>query len=116
MVIFAMHTLGAMFAHIDPTSVLMVGAMLLACGSSSLLVVRITNPRLGGLGWLGAAFFTGGLGAALLAFGQGGNPAASLLCDLLVLSAVVLLHVGVLETRQHITRFPNFGAVLMLIL
>lgn len=104
-----------MFAHIDPTSVLIVGAILLACGSASLLIVRVTNPKLGGLGWLGAAFLSGGSGAFLVAVDRGFGFPVTLPADLLVLLSVVLLRIGIFEIRQIPKPFPTTGLVLMAI-
>ena len=112
---FLIYSIAPMLAHIDPTSVLIVGAMLLACGSASLLIVRVTNPKLGGLGWLGATFLSGGFGALLLAVGRGFGFPVSLPADLLVLLSVVLLRIGILEIRQIPKPFPATGLALMAI-
>lgn len=82
-------------------SILLISAVLLACGCAGLLAVRAISPRLLGLGWLGAAFASGGAGAMLL-FSSDRLPRllSVLTADLLVLAAFVLLHAGVLELTE----------------
>ena len=46
--------------------ILLLAALILTAGSAGLLIVRLTNPRLKGLGFLGAAFAIGGAGAGML--------------------------------------------------
>ncbi len=79
------------------TAILIFGTTLLACGSVSLLVVRLASPRLRGVGLLSAAFATGAFGAGLMMV-----PATLPLCsvlgaDLNLLFSFVLLHVAVLR-------------------
>jgi diguanylate cyclase (GGDEF)-like protein len=95
------HTMVTMLAKIDSGTVLLMGAALLACGSASLLLVRLSNPRLRGLGWLGCAFLSGGVGAMLIASPISSFYFASfLVSDFLILLAMALLHAGVLEMQQ----------------
>ncbi|HLI76924.1 MAG TPA: hypothetical protein VKV02_08255, partial [Acidobacteriaceae bacterium] len=46
--------------------VLLLGVLLLAGGSISLLIVRLCSPGLQGVGWFSAAFAAGACGAGLL--------------------------------------------------
>ena len=96
--------------------ILLVGVVVLICGSLGLFVVRAHSRRLNGLGWLALAFLLGGIGAALLAFDNLG-PAFILvsIADVLVLSAFILLHVSVSRLITGERRFPLLGATLLLI-
>jgi multidrug transporter EmrE-like cation transporter len=101
-------------AQLDAGSILVVGSILLACGSGGLLVVRLSNPRLKGLGWLGAAFASGGLGALLLTLSHGlPRLVGVVLSDLLILTAFVLLHVAIQEMRRGQTIWPKLGTALI---
>jgi len=105
-----------LLAQIDSASVLIFGALLLACGSVSLLIVRLSNPRLRGLGWLGSSFLVGGVGAFLIASPIRQIPYGSaLVSDLLILLSLVMLHLGILEMRQEPSRIPRTGTVLLAI-
>jgi diguanylate cyclase (GGDEF)-like protein len=105
-----------LMSQIDSASVLILGALLLACGSGSLLVVRLTNPRLRGLGWLGGSFLVGGIGAFLIASPIREIPFVSaFVSDLLILLSLVLLQIGILEMRQERSRMPRTGMVLLAI-
>jgi diguanylate cyclase (GGDEF)-like protein len=100
-------------AQLDASSILTVGSLLLACGSGGLLVVRLSNPRLKGLDWLGAAFASGGMGALLLTlFHRIPRFFGIVLPDLLVLVAFVLLHVAILDLRGGRSRWPKLGTAL----
>jgi diguanylate cyclase (GGDEF)-like protein len=96
--------------------ILLLGAALLACGSAGLLIVRLTNPRLGGLGWLGAAFASGGIGAVLLLTSDR-TPVfvGTLLADGFLLLAFVLIHMAVLELEERSSMFPGLGIALLTI-
>jgi diguanylate cyclase (GGDEF)-like protein len=75
-----------------------ISALLLGCGSVGLLMIRFHNPRLLGLGWLGAALGAGGVGALLLLIDPRRVPLVSvLLPDLLVLAAFAFLNLAVME-------------------
>ena len=94
-------------------SILIVGAMVLACGCAGLLMVRFDNPRLLGLGWLGAALAAGGAGALLLLLSNLDLPLLFiLLADLLVLAAFVLMHVAVREVLT-LSGAPSMGLALL---
>ena len=94
--------------------ILMLGVVVLACGSVGLLVVRLTNPLLRGLGWLGAAFVCGCVGAGLLLLdGQVSGALSIGAADVFVLLAFVLLHVGVLELDEADSLMPSFGMILL---
>lgn len=82
-------------------SILLISAAILGCGCAGLLAVRAISPRLLGLGWLGVAFASGGMGAMLLFLADHLPRLLSVLAaDLLVLAAFVLLHAGVLELME----------------
>jgi len=103
-------------AQLDVTSVFAVGSLLMTCGSGGLLVVRLSNPRLRGLDWLGATFISGGMGALLLAlFDHLPVFASIVLSDLLVLLAFVLLHVAILDLRRAPSLWPRLGLTLVAI-
>lgn len=94
--------------------ILLLGAAVLTCGSVGLLIVRLSNPLLRGLGWLGAAFATGAAGSILLAsHGHLSDLATIPLADVLVLAAFVLLNVAVLELSETASLFPTFGIALL---
>jgi diguanylate cyclase (GGDEF)-like protein len=94
-------------------SILIFGAIILGCGCAGLLLVRFDNPRLLGLGWLGAALGTGGTGALTLLVDPRRAPLISiLLADLLVLSSFVLLNLAVMEVVK-VTGVPAFPLLLL---
>jgi diguanylate cyclase (GGDEF)-like protein len=95
---------------------LIIGAVLLACGSAGLYIVRLTNSRLLGLGWLGASFATGSIGAVLLfSFPYTSFWLNVVLADVLILNAFVVLHVAVLELTESDSQRPVLGVVLLLL-
>ena len=96
--------------------ILFLGAIFLACGSVGLVIVRLSNPLLRGLGWLGGSFASGAIGAFLLAC-HGKLPALATipLADVLVLGSFVLLHVAVLELSERSSLFPTFGVALLVL-
>jgi diguanylate cyclase (GGDEF)-like protein len=101
-------------SQLDASSILVVGSVLLACGSGGLLVVRWSNPRLRGLGWLGGAFAAGGTGALLITlYGRVPTFFAVVFSDWLVLLSFVLLHVAIGAMRQKSSLFPKLGAALL---
>jgi diguanylate cyclase (GGDEF)-like protein len=94
--------------------ILIVGCIILAAGSGSLMAVRLSNRHLTGLGWLGASFATGGTGALLL--GLSGNLPEVLTflgADGLVLVSFVLLHVSFMESLDNPSLLPRFGLLLV---
>jgi diguanylate cyclase (GGDEF)-like protein len=94
-------------------TILMLGATLLVCGCCGLITVRLTNPRLLGLGWLGGSFAAGGLGAILLLLNHRVSPLLTIgFADLLILASFVLLHVAVLELLESIS-LPRLGLILL---
>jgi diguanylate cyclase (GGDEF)-like protein len=96
-----------------PISILVTGAIILACGCAGLLMVRFSNPRLLGLGWLGAAMGTGGVGATLLLLDPRYSPVRSVvLADLLVLASMSLLHLAVMEV-VGLSGLPRFAFFLL---
>src|SRR5581483_8452935 len=96
--------------------ILLLGAIFLACGSVGLVIVRLSNPLLRGVGWLGGCFASGAAGALLLAF-HGTLPriATVAAADVLVLGSFVLLHVAVLELSESSSLFPTFGVALLVL-
>ena len=93
--------------------ILVIGAVILACGCGGLLMVRFDNPRLLGLGWLGAALATGGTGALL--FLVDARPLLSILmADLLVLASISLLHLAIMEV-VGVSRTPRLAMLLLLL-
>ena len=94
--------------------VLIIGAIVLLCGAAGLLAVRLSNPLLRGLGWVGGAFAAGGVGAlVLLCVPKIPLNASLALAGTLVLLLFVLLHVAVLEMLERKSLFPKVGAALL---
>ena len=94
--------------------ILIVSSLLLAFGSGGLLVVRLSSPTLKGLGWLGAAFGAGSVGALLLVLERRFVPVLTIpAADALVLAAFVLLHLAFLELTEHPLELPTPGAILI---
>lgn len=97
--------------------VLILGAVLLAGGSAGLLAVRISNPLLRGMGWVGAAFASGsGACSALLLASYLPVKFDAAACSLLSLSTLVLLQIAVLEMIDSKVRIPKLGVTLMCVL
>ncbi|MHB1673631.1 MAG: GGDEF domain-containing protein [Acidobacteriaceae bacterium] len=96
--------------------ILVVGSILLSGGCIGLLIVRFTNPFFQGVGWLGASFACGALGAAVftLRFGQEGNLTLPLAYSL-VLLALILLHVCFLEITESKVHLSRLGTVVFLL-
>jgi diguanylate cyclase (GGDEF)-like protein len=94
-------------------SILFIGAVILACGCAGLLMVRVHNPRLLGLGWLGAALAAGGTGALLLLLDNRQSPLLAIfLADLLVLASLSLLNLAVMEV-VGMRGIPRFSLLLL---
>jgi diguanylate cyclase (GGDEF)-like protein len=94
--------------------VLILGAVLLAGGSAGLLAVRISNPLLRGMGWVGAAFASGsGSCAGLLLASSLPVKFGTAACSVLSLSTLVLLQVAVLEMIDSKVRVPKLGVTLL---
>ncbi len=88
--------------------ILVIGAILLSCGSVGLFIVRLTNPRLSGLGWLGASFAADISGAFLLFDYQHTSWwLCVILANLLLLAGFVLLHVAILELTERESLSPR---------
>jgi diguanylate cyclase (GGDEF)-like protein len=79
-------------------AILILGSIMLGCGSIGLLLVRMTSPLLRGLGFLSASFALGSIGSGLL-LGAHFLPAffSIVTADLCVLGSFTLLHITVLE-------------------
>lgn len=83
----------------DARTILIMGTMILAGGSLSLLILRRFSPGLHGVGWLSTSFASGMLGASLLLVRNA--PALSVfLADSALLSSFLLLHVAVLKLSR----------------
>ena len=96
--------------------ILFLGAIVLACGSVGLVLARLSNPLLRGLGWLGGSFAAGAGGALLLAAHGRLSPLVTIpLADVLILAAFVLLNVAVLELAEKSSLFPSFGVALLIL-
>lgn len=96
--------------------ILLLGAVVLACGSVGLVIVRLSNPLLRGLGWLGASFAVGAAGSVMLAcHGHLDELATVALADVLVLASFVLLNVAVLELSEKRSLVPTFGIALLVL-
>ncbi len=94
--------------------ILVIGALLMFCGSAGLFIVRLTNPRLKGLGWLGGSFAAGSAGGFLLFYYQHTSVwLCVIFADILVLTGFVLLHVAILELTEDESLFPLLGIILI---
>lgn len=97
-------------------AILILGAVMLGCGSLGLLLVRLTSPLLRGLGYLGASFAAGSAGAGLLLFSDKLTAfGAVVLADLCVLGSFVLLHMTFQELQEKDSRLPRLGLCLMIL-
>jgi diguanylate cyclase (GGDEF)-like protein len=94
--------------------ILVVGSVLLCSGCMGLLLVRLTNPFFKGLGWQGAAFASGALGATIFAK-RAGMPADVfvLLADTFILLGYVLMQVSFLELTESQSLWPRLGTYLL---
>lgn len=96
--------------------ILILGAVILAGGSAGLLTVRISNPLLRGMGWVGGAFASGsGACSALLLSAYLPIRFGASVGSFLGLSTLVLFHVAVLEMLDSKVRIPRVGATLLAI-
>ena len=93
-------------------SILLLGIVMMTCGSATLLLVRWTSPKLLGVGFLSAAFAACAVGAALLLCFR--LPLLAILgADLAFLTSFVLLHIAVLRTaRVPLVQIWHGGALL----
>lgn len=95
-------------------AILLIGVALLTFGTIGLLTVRISNPRLRGLGWLGGALASGGTGALLLLLaGRVPSFLAGPCSEMGILLAFVLLQSAVLELMRERSRTPWLGLGLL---
>ena len=94
--------------------ILIVGSILLSCGCIALLIARLSNPILKGLGWLGASFAAGAAGAAILAFGpDSAQDWYTLAADTLILLAFVFVNICILQLIEDSVRLPRFCCILL---
>lgn len=100
----------------DGITILRLGAVMLAFGSLGLFIVRSTNHRLRGLGWLGVAFCSGFLGALLLVI-----PVPRVLSvlgsDVCVVLGFALLHTAVMDlmTQRPRLEWAHLASLAVLI-
>ena len=80
--------------------ILILGTVVLACGSVSLAILRLASPKLRGTAWLSGAFAVGAFGAGLLIM-QNHLLFSIFFADIFLLSSFVLLHVAVLQLIQN---------------
>ncbi len=98
----------------DIRLILVIGCTLLAAGASSLLLVKMSSPRLRGLHWLGFAFTSAVLGTIILLFSDKLSPLLSnVLADALILLAFILLHVSFLDLFEAKSLTSDFGPGLL---
>jgi diguanylate cyclase (GGDEF)-like protein len=95
--------------------VLIIGCILLACGSAGLFIVQLNNTRLRGLGWLGGAFASGSMGAFFLYDVQATAWINVILADVLILTAFVLLNVAFAELAEREAPVPTLGIGLLVL-
>jgi len=87
----------------------------LAFECAGLLAVRLTNPRLLGIDWLGGAFAFGAMGTALLVLKHHVPVLVTVeVADVLVLFSFLLLHIAVLKLIER-APFPHMSLVLLFI-
>ena len=98
-----------------PQLVLIIGCILLACGSAGLFIVRVNNTRLRGLGWFGGAFASGSVGAFLLYDIHASEWISVILADVLVLTAFVLLNAAFAELAERESPVPTLGIALVVL-
>jgi diguanylate cyclase (GGDEF)-like protein len=101
----------------DGITILRLGAVMLAFGSLGLFIVRSTNQRLRGLGWLGVAFSTGFLGALLLVI-HAPRTLSVLGSDFCVLLSFALLQTAIMDlmTQRPRIEWSNVAMFSLLIL
>jgi diguanylate cyclase (GGDEF)-like protein len=97
------------------TVILLLGAIVLACGSVGLFIVRWNNRLLRGLGWLGGSFACGGACAIVLMMDHIPDMAGAVIADALVMLSFVLLHVAILELVESDSLFPAFGVIILVV-
>lgn len=96
--------------------ILVVTSILLSGGCIGLMIVRLTNPFFQGVGWLGASFASGALGASVYMLPVGRMEGfATLVANTLVLLAFVLMHVSFLELSALDLHLPRLGTTLLLL-
>lgn len=93
-------------------AILVISSILFSCGFLGLLTVRISNPFFRGLGWVGAAFAAGSLGATLFSILP---HIAVLVPNTLILLAYVCLHICILELTESPSLVPALGIVLLIL-
>lgn len=94
--------------------ILIISTIIFSCGCLGLVTVRVTNPYFKGLGWVGAAFASGSLGAIFFALRPNvSSGIAAFVPDTLILLGYVFLQVCILELTDSPSLFPSFGVCLL---
>ncbi|MGC1869841.1 MAG: GGDEF domain-containing protein [Acidobacteriaceae bacterium] len=96
--------------------ILVVASILLSGGCIGLAIVRLTNPFFKGAGWLGAAFASGALGAAIFMLRLGSmQNIATLVGYIFILLAFIFLYVCFLWLSALELHVPRLGTALLLL-
>lgn len=94
--------------------ILIISMIIFSCGCLGLVTVRLTNPFFKGLGWLGAAFAAGSLGAIFFAARPAASPGVGVIVpDTLILLAYVFLQISILELTERPSLVPRLGIFLL---
>lgn len=100
----------------DASTILALGAAILGFGCLGLFLVRSSNQRLRGLGWLGAAFGSGACGALLLILPNAPAVLRVLGSDVCVLLGFVLLQLAAMDLMGQRPSLSWHAIVLLLAL
>ncbi|MGC1783118.1 MAG: GGDEF domain-containing protein [Acidobacteriaceae bacterium] len=94
--------------------ILIISMIIFSCGCIGLVTVRLTNPFFKGLGWVGAAFAAGALGAIFFAARVPVSPGVGVIVpDTFILLAYVFLQVCILELTESRSLIPRLGIFLL---
>jgi diguanylate cyclase (GGDEF)-like protein len=93
--------------------ILILGALALAFLSAGLFLVRLSHPRLVGLGRVCAAAAAAGMGSLLMVWSGGPDLLTGVLSDVMVLGAIVLFETAVLEVAESASLIPWLGLGLL---
>ncbi len=93
---------------------LMAVLSIVGSGCLGMIVVRLSNPFLKGLGWLAVSYACGTVSAVLLLFHGHANPFFTVVvANGLILLAFVFLHSAILELYERGIRVSRFGLLLI---
>jgi diguanylate cyclase (GGDEF)-like protein len=102
------------WGHMETRVILIISMIIFSCGCLGLVTVRVTNPYFKGLGWVGAAFASGSLGAIFFAIRPNvSSGIAAIVPDTLILLGYVFLQVCILELTDSASLVPKFGFFLI---